>query len=366
MIDRHPLAAWHGIKLLALSPVSSYGGHNTSIHRIRALRSLGFQVQVIDSAHETGISRLKVLENRFRNRLFRAGLPIPLIDLTRDNERLLAEVAREHWDFIWLEGAMTMGAKTLRQVRKHCPSAMILGFSPDDMYGRHNQSQAFLNALPEYDTFITTKTYNVDELKALGCHRVIFIGNGYDPETFKPWSVSEDDVQRLGGDIGFIGTYEPERANWMCELARRGMKVRVWGGAWEKMKLHHPNLRLEYEPLYGDDFAKACNAFKINLAFLRKLNRDQQTTRSVEIPASGGFMLGERTKEHLEMFEEGREAEFFETLDELHEKCCWYLRHPEERCLIAQEGRERCLRSGYDNASRLAVAMKSFPTKREN
>ncbi|MCF8002800.1 MAG: glycosyltransferase [Chromatiaceae bacterium] len=345
------------MKTLALSPVSGYGGHNTSIHRVLALRSLGFQVKIIDSGAESGVGGWKQLNRRIRNRLFRKGVPVSLPDLARDNDRLLIEAGRENWDLIWLERAMTINAKTLHKVRLLCPSALIVGFSPDDMYGRHNQSQAFLKALPEYDAYLTTKTYNVAELQSLGCPRVLFVGNGYDPETFKPWMITQDDIRRLGGDVGFIGTYEPERADFMLELARRGLQIRVWGGAWEKMKESHPNLRLEYVPLYGDDFAKACSAFKINLGFLRKINRDQQTTRSVEIPACGGFMLAERTVEHQEMFVEGREAEFFATIDELHEKCCHYLANAGERVQIAEAGRERCLSSGYDNASRLSVTL---------
>ncbi|GAI07177.1 unnamed protein product, partial [marine sediment metagenome] len=60
-------------------------------------------------------------------------------------------------------------------------STVIAGYSPDDMAGRHNQSSQFLKALPFYDTYFTTKSYNVDELKNLGCPNVKFIENAYDP-----------------------------------------------------------------------------------------------------------------------------------------------------------------------------------------
>jgi len=119
--------------------------------------------------------------------------------------------------------------------------------------------------------------------------------------------------------------------------------------------MKHPpsRMKLEHLPLYGDDFARACNSFKINLCFLRKINRDLQTTRSVEIPACGGFMLAERTTEHLELFKEGEEAEFFDSQEELLDKCQYYLRHESQRLRIASNGLRRCIESGYSNEKRL-------------
>lgn len=348
-----------GMRILALSPIGGYGGFNTSVHRIKALESLGCNVHVVDSA-QANLAGTNALRIRIQNRLFQHGMPVPLPDLTYDNARLFAAAKQGNWDIVWLEKALTISPETLVRMRKHCPATRIIGFSPDDMNGRHNQSQQFLKALPLYDCFLTTKSYNVEELGSLGCPNVVFVGNGFDPESFRPLPVLPEDRVRLGGDVGVIGTYERERAEWMFYLATQGIRVRCWGNNWEKTPWQHPNLAIEKTPLYGDDFAKACTASKINLGFLRKINRDQQTTRSVEIPACGGFMLAERTDEHLELFEEGEEAEFFASREELLQKCRYYLHDDQARIRIAQRGYERCLRSGYSNAERLREALSAI------
>lgn len=67
-------------------------------------------------------------------------------------------------------------------------------------------------------------------------------------------------------------------------------------------------------------------------------------------------MLAERTAEHLALFEEGHEAEFFGSDAELIDKCRRYLGDDAARTATARRGYERCLHSGYTNAARLRQA----------
>jgi spore maturation protein CgeB len=234
------------------------------------------------------------------------------------------------------------------------PKTLIAGYSPDDMTIRNNNSLWFFKGLKFYHVFFTTKSFGVRELEELGAARAIFIGNAYDPKTHRPMAVSPEVRRDFGGPVGFIGAYEYERADSLFFLAQHGVPVRVWGPNWkEKCKYSHLNLKIEGKPLWGEDYARGICSFAINLGFLRKICRDLQTQRSVEVPACGAFMLAERTSEHLDLFEEGKEAEFFETNKELLEKVRYYLSHEQERQRIAQAGRERCIRSGYSNHERL-------------
>lgn len=324
-----------------------YGG--TCQHRLEALERLGHVVTPIATRGDVRQRRWLRLASRVTNRF---GWPL---DVTQASKSLVSAVRDVCPHVVWLDKALTIRPAALAAIKEAAPAARLLGYSPDDMYARHNQSRRFLASLPYYDCFFTTKSYGVAELKRLGVRQVVFVGNAYDPATHAPVELSAAERVKLGGAVGFVGAWEPERARSMEHLASRGVPVRWWCGAvrpWQSATT--PHVRLEARQVWQHDYASTISAFDINLGFLRKINRDLQTTRSVEIPACGAFMLAERTDEHLALFEEGKEAEFFASDEELLEKASFYLANPQLRRKIAAAGRERCLRSGYSNDSRLA------------
>jgi spore maturation protein CgeB len=103
----------------------------------------------------------------------------------------------------------------------------------------------------------------------------------------------------------------------------------------------------------GEDYVRTLCATDVNLGFLRRLNGDLHTDRTVEIPACGAFLLSERTEEQAQLFAEGVEADYFEGHTELLEKVQRHLADPLRREEIARAGHSRALASGYDHNTAL-------------
>lgn len=330
--------------ILYVGPVSG-----TCLQRANALRSLGHRVEQVEAG---------VPDRGWRRQLYRLGhhLRRPP-DVYAANAAILGATRRQRFDVLWVDKGLAIRPRTFLRLRAGHPSLRCVAYSPDDMASPDNTSVAWARCVPLYDLHVTTKSFNVSELPALGARDVFFVDNAFDPETHRPLALGEEEHRRFAADVGFIGTFEPERAEAMLWLARRGLRVTIHGARWERFRGGHENLVIRREVLDGLDYARAVSATKINLGFLRKAYRDLQTTRSIEIPACGGFLLAERTDEHRRLFEEGAEAEFFDSLPELEAKIRRYLERDEDRRRIAAAGRRRCLTSGYSNAERLASVL---------
>jgi hypothetical protein len=228
------------------------------------------------------------------------------------------------------------------------------------MTARWNTSRRFFDTLPLYDAFVTTKSYGVAELMALGAQRVVFSPNGYDPTCHRPTSDVTGGLPKRDIDVGFIGTFEEARARSIRTLCDAGVRVTVFGSGWERMPPPAPVGLTVEKPVLGAMYSQTLCRFRIALGFLRKINRDLQTTRSVEIPACGVFMLAERSQEHLDLFEEGVEAEYFGSDEELVAKVRHYLYASHARERIAAAGRERAIKGRYSYAWRLFDALQAL------
>lgn len=286
-------------------------------------------------------------------------LKIPL-DTTLVNKNIREAISNNTFDLIWIEKGNMIWPWTLRKIKQESPIVKLISCSEDDMYATHGHSLWYRIGLRFYDIVFTTKVYNLNELRLFGAKKTTLFLDSYDEKIHKPMQLTQAEFERFSCDVGAIGAFEDERAESLFYLAEHGIKVNVWGNGWGSMVNIHPNLIIKNKFLFREDYSKAICATKINLNFLRKINRDEITSRSVEIPACGGFMLSERTARHLEFFEEGKEAEFFNSNDEMLEKIRHYLANEDEREKIARAGKERCVTSGYSMKSQLNRMLKEI------
>jgi len=323
--------------------VGSFNGlSNTCVHRNWALKALG-EVDMVNMYEKPINFHFKIA-----NKLFNWGFPVKLPDLSNCNLKIIELVKENTYDIVWIDKGWLVEASTLEFIKKQSPKTKIVSYTADNMVLRHNQSQQFLEGIPLYDIHFTTKSYIIEYLKNLGAKKVLFTNKHYEDSFHFPRDLTVEEIDKLGGDVGFIGAWEKERCESILFLAKNGIKVKVFGsGKWDEFA---DVKNLEVQPaVFSEDYSKALQAFKISLCFLRKINFDQQTSRTMEIPACGGFMLAERTDEHLSLFQEGKEAEYFSSNEELLEKCKYYLLHEDSRKSIAVAGRKRCETSGYSN-----------------
>lgn len=274
-------------------------------------------------------------------------------DMFAANANIKHQLRRRSFDMVWIDKGRWIRPGTLRWVRRHSPGTPLVNYSPDNMFSPFNTTIQYRRSIPLFDLHVTTKSFSVEDLRAAGAKRVLLIDKAFDPKTHRPLTLEAADLERYRADVGFIGVYERQMGDLLYGLAEAGLRVVVWGRYWNRYPRSHSLLELKNEWLPGIEYTKAINATRINLGLLRKSAGDLHTARSVEIPACRAFMLGERTEEHARLFEEGAEAEFFSSPDELLAKCRHYLEHDEERRRIAEGGYQRCIGSGYDLPSRL-------------
>ena len=333
----------------------------TSLQRARALAGLGHAVVTIPSGYPRHWRLPTYLDAIYL--LYHAVDRIrPSPDFYATNRRAIRAASRRRFDVVWVDKTLSLAPATLDRLRRLLPDARFVAYSGDDMSNPAHQSPRYLQSVDRYDLHVTTKSYNVPELLQMGAADVQFVDNAFDPATHRPIALSPRDAKRYAADIGFVGTYEEDRADSMYRLAEAGIPVTVRGPDWRRFRRSHPLLRVHETFLEDDVYSRAVCATKINLGFLRKMNRDLQTTRSVEIPACRAFLLAERTSEHERMFEEGKEAEFFASFDELLAKCRHYLAHEDERREIAEAGYRRA-QADYTTAHLVtAILDRLFPS----
>jgi spore maturation protein CgeB len=287
-------------------------------------------------------------------------LKIPL-DKEKHNDRIISLCKEYSYDYVFIVKGNHIKPSTLKKIKQTNKQVKIISWTQDDMYAWHNRTFYYSRGLKYYDLVVTQKSYNCksDELPSLGAKKILFQNKSYLPKIHKPHNDSLK--KEFKHDVLFIGSAELERFRSMNFLAKNGITVNIYGSGWDKnyfKKNAHKNLIFNFKNLINEEYANAISCSKISLCFLRKKNRDLQTSRTIEIPACGGFMLAEKTNEQMQLFKEGIEAEYFDSNNELMEKIKFYLQNDNKRLEIANKGLLRCKLSDYSYQNRAKEIIK--------
>ena len=322
-------------KMLYVGQLNAGG---TCLDRMHSLQRLGFDVAGFNVCeYQSSYRVIRSIQSRLQPRALLKAL---------NSDVLLRAAEIRGLSIVWIDKGVWIFPETLLQLRKRF-GAKLVHYTPDPQFFYH-RSRHLTACVPIYDLMVTTKSFELEEYQSAGAENIVLCQQSYCPIRYE--SPSKNPSWEV--DIGFIGHCETHYWRTLIRLVDVG-EVGIWGQNWRNM----PRLsRLSDNAvrgvgLFGRDYVDALASFKISLGLLSKLIPERHTTRSFEIPAAGGFLLAERSDEHCIYFEEGVEAEFFDSTDELIDKAGFYLTNDRLRLRIAAAGRERCRDNGYDNDS---------------
>lgn len=317
-----------------------------------ALRRLGHSVHVLDENNYVSTQWQSIVAKGLR-KLFK---PLFVNELKRDAVKLVSQFNPDCLFVFkgnWVHPQLITFCK-----QRNIPS---VNYYPDVSFLTHGKY--IPKALPLYDRVFTTKTYGIRDMeKELGIQRSSFLPPGYDPELHRPVVLNADELNRYGCDVGFIGTWSPKKESLLASLKRDlpDVRLKVWGNQWERSNSTELVQSIIGTEVTGDEYAKAICGASICLGLLSEAgggasSGDLITARTFQIPACGTFMLHERNSEVMGYFQEGKEAAFFDTPQELAEKVDYYLSHSIERQQISRAGLSRSLGDDYAIDARMRV-----------
>ena len=236
--------------------------------------------------------------------------------------------------FVYLNSAL-LSDELLALLRAtwSCP---IVGLNLDDKttyasYGiMRSSADNYRRWAARFDCNLTNSCAMVDVYRAEGFPS-LYLPTGFH---YDPAKILGEPPPAFEHALTFVGSRKPERAQFIAELAARGIATKVFGNGW-------PGAR------FTNEGWQIYRASQLNLGIGYNLTGTQFTNlknRDFECPGSGGCYLTTYDWELANLYEIGREILCYRNLDELVELYCHYIRDPEACRKIARAGFLRATR----------------------
>ena len=283
-----------------------------------------------------------------------------IISSMRNNLINLAQKIRPDWVHFRLP--IHFNSRTIRYLKKL--NAITTTYYNDDPFsikqplGLH---RLFKQTIPYYDHHFVFRKKNVTDFISYGAKSVSHLKPFY--STDKLFLGNIDKSMHFEYDAVFIGHWEADnRKPWLEKLAAQNFRVAVRGSIWSDVLDRNTNLLGPFNLVFGDDFSKLYRSARAGICFFSKINNDQWTRRPLEIIASGGLLVCERTPESITYFQENEEAFFFSSLEELIQIVQYIRNNPDIAMQVRKRGRDRLFQEKHTLNDRITEMVDQINT----
>jgi|694.fasta_scaffold05234_6 hypothetical protein len=252
-------------------------------------------------------------------------------------------------DILWIDSGQYLGPSVLTYLRSllNCP---IILYCNDDPTGPRDwlRFASLRMSIPYYDLCVCRRETNHLEWLALGARKVLRVWMSYDEDIH----LLQDSFVTPTAELLFIGTNitTEKRGSFLTALIRAHIPLAIYGNRWHRSRYWSTLRPFVFGSSLADrSYSSRISQSLLSLGMLSSHNRDLHTRRSVEVPASGGTLLAERTSEHKLLYEENYEALLWSGLDECINVCKYYLSHPLELESIRASGYRKVTSLGVGN-----------------
>ncbi len=298
----------------------------------KAIRSFGHDLLVFDD-------RKHIIPGRIRVRV-----PwLHRIDLGMLNKNLLAQVERFHPELAIITGGHRILPDTVKSLKQRGIQTVLWTIdAPIDF-------QPIIHVAPYYDLIFCQGTEAIELLGKAGIRGARWIPMACDPDLHYPVTLTDEERKTLSHDVVFIGSYYPCRAELFSKLT--SFDLAIWGPGWDRLESTSPLLKhIMGAHTKPDQWLKIYSAAKIVLATHYQDPEGrfpvyQASPRIFEVLACGAFLICDRQRDVLALFNDGKHLVTFENSSDLVNKVKYFLNHPGERNLIAKQGHEEVLRN---------------------
>lgn len=327
------------MKVLCVGPLwrgSNAGG------LFRALSRQGVIIEVVDEFYHLSLQHEQHLLLRAATKILR---PCQILSF---NRAIIQKFRLFEPEVLFVYKGSFVLPSTLNEIKSS--GSYLANFYPDVSMFSHGK--LLPRTLPLYDLIYTTKTFGIKDLKTIfGVENSVFIPHGFDPDIHRRVEGFQSLKEKYQCDVSFIGTWSKKKESYLAFVKEKlpDINLRIWGNQWENCSSSILKTSIQYTEIIGDLYALAIQSSSINLGILSEKVKgassgDRITSRTFHITGSGGFLLHERNEESVQYFEDGKEASFFDSLEELVEHIRYYLENERERKAIQEAGYQRALK----------------------